>query len=67
MGKKTIKVKVKKKKLKIKRIILCLLVLVLLCFFINYLLEMPIKNIYIINNKILKDQEIINNARKKIR
>ena len=62
MGQKTIKVKVKKKKLKIKRIILCLLVLVLLCFFINYLLEMPIKNIYIINNKILKDQEIINNA-----
>lgn len=62
MGKKTIKVKVKKKKLKVKRIILCLLVLVLLCFFINYLLEMPIKNIYILNNKIIKDQEIINNA-----
>ncbi len=63
MGQKTIKVKVKKKKLKVKRIILCLLVIVFLCLSVNYLIKMPIKNIYILNNNILKDQEIINNAK----
>lgn len=56
-------VKIKKKRLKIKTIIMFLLIIVLivyLCFFIfSSLINTKIKNIYIIGNDILKDDDII--------
>ncbi len=50
-----------KKKNKIKILPFCLLVLfILIAFFlVTFLLKLPIKNIYILNNKILSDEEII--------
>ena len=54
--------KVKKKRI---RIIPCLIFLGLLCFLyfaIKYYLNIPIKNIFIYNNKLLSDQEIIDLA-----
>lgn len=60
MGKKAkVKVKVKRRKLKIKRIIFCLIFLSLLVFIFYLVLNMPIKNIYIIGNNIIPDKEII--------
>ncbi|MBQ7140112.1 MAG: FtsQ-type POTRA domain-containing protein [Bacilli bacterium] len=60
-------VKVKKKRLKIKTIIMFLLIIVLivyLFFFIfSGLINTKIKNIYIIGNDILKDDEIITLAK----
>ena len=61
--KKKIRVKVKKRKLKIKNILILILILVILYFSINYLLHIKIKNIYIINNKIVPDKEIISYAK----
>lgn len=59
MSKKKIKVRVKKRKLKIKRILFCLLSIILIVIGIYYLSNLPIKNIYIIGNKVLSDKEII--------
>jgi len=60
-------VKVKKKRLKIKTVIMFLLIIVLivyLCFFIfTSLINTKIKNIYIIGNNILKDDNIISLAK----
>lgn len=62
-NKKKIRVKVKKRRLKIKNILILLLILVMLYFGINYILHIKIKNIYIINNNIVPDKDIINNAK----
>ena len=61
-NKKKIRVKVKKRKLKIKNILILLLILIILYFGISYLLHIKIKNIYIINNSIVPDKEIIADA-----
>jgi len=57
--KKKIRVRVKKRKLKIKNILICIVFLIMLYFGINYIINIPIKNIYIKNNNILSDKEII--------
>lgn len=62
-NKKKIRVKVKKRKLKIKNILILLLLLILLYFGINYILHIKIKNIYIINNNIVPDKDIISYAK----
>lgn len=62
MSKKKIKVKVKKRKIKVKRIIICILIVVLLSLSFYYFSKLPIKNIYIIGNKLLSDKEIISIA-----
>lgn len=56
---KKIRVKVKKRKLKIKNIILFIISLLLIFNFIYYIFNIKIKNIYIINNNIVSDKEII--------
>lgn len=60
-------VKVKKKRLKIKTIIMFLLIIVLIVylffFILSGLINTKIKNIYIIGNDILKDDEIITLAK----
>ena len=61
-NKKKIRVKVKKRKLKIKNILILLLVLIMLYFAINYILHIKIQNIYIINNNIVSDKDIISYA-----
>lgn len=62
-NKKKIRVKVKKRKLKIKNILILLLLLILLYFGINYILHIKFKNIYIINNNIVPDKDIISYAK----
>lgn len=59
MAGKKIKVKVKKRKIRFKRIFIALLILALLYLGISYYLHLPVKNIYITGNEILKDKEII--------
>lgn len=59
MSKKKIKVKVKKRKLKIKRILICLLIIILIILLSYYISKLPIKNIYVVGNKIVLDKEII--------
>ena len=59
MAGKIIKVKVKKRKIRFKRIFIALLILALLYLGISYYLHLPVKNIYITGNEILKDKEII--------
>ena len=62
-NKKKIRVKVKKRKLKIKNILILLLLLLVLYLGINYILHIKIKNIYIINNNIVPDKDIISYAK----
>ena len=62
-NKKKIRVKVKKRKLKIRNILILLLLLISLYFSINYILHIKIKNIYIINNNIVPDKDIISYAK----
>lgn len=59
MSKKSIRVKVKKRKLKIKRILICILMMIIFVLLLYYILKLPIKNIYIIDNNVLSDKEII--------
>lgn len=59
MVKKKVKVKVKKRKIKFKKILLFLLTLTLIILIFLYIKKIPIKNIYIIGNNILKDKEIL--------
>lgn len=60
-------VKVKKKRLKIKTIIMFLIIIVLIVYIIffsfNSLINTRIKNIYIIGNDILKDDDVIELAK----
>lgn len=62
MSKKKIKVKVKKRKIKVKRIIIFMLVIALFCLSLYFISKLPIKNIYVIGNKIVSDKEIIDTA-----
>lgn len=62
MSKKKIKVKVKKRKIKLKKVIICLLIIIGLILLAYKIINLPIKNIYIIGNKILSDKEIIETA-----
>lgn len=55
----TIKVKVKKKRVNKKKIILALLLLIFLFLIVDYILHIPVKNIYVTGNIILSDKEII--------
>jgi len=55
--------KKKKYKLNLKRVIIVALIIYFMFFLINTILNMPIKNIYIYNNVILSDQEIIDIAK----
>ena len=59
---KKIRVKVKKRKLKIKNILILLMLVILICNTIYFVLHIRIKNIYILNNKIVSDKEIINES-----
>ena len=59
MTKKKVKVRVKKRKLKIGRIILCVLVLLVIGLSFHYIRKLPIKNIYIIGNEIVPENELL--------
>lgn len=59
MTTKKIKVKVKKKKLKIKNLLIFLLFIIVLIGIITHIIKLPIKNIYITGNNLVKDKEII--------
>lgn len=59
---KKIRVKVKKRKLKVKNILILLMLMILLFNIIYCILHIRIKNIYILNNKIVSDKEVINES-----
>lgn len=60
--KKQIQVKVKKRKLKVKRIILLFVIIAIIVLSIYFIKKIPIQNIYILNNTIISDKEIIETA-----
>lgn len=53
------KVKKKKRKIKYKSVLVAVFFIVIVIILIYYVLSLPVKNIYIEGNEILKDQEII--------
>lgn len=59
MTKKKVKVRVKKRKLNVKRIFCCLIVIFLFGIAFYFIKKLPIKNIYILDNDIIPDKEII--------
>lgn len=59
MSKKKIKVRVKKRKLNIKKILIVVVIITLLILTGYFIKTLPIKNIYIVGNQILSDNEII--------
>lgn len=60
---KKVRVKVKKRKLKIKKILLLILFMIILVNFIYCILNIKIQNIYIINNELISDKEIIKDSK----
>jgi len=60
---KKIRVKVKKRKIKIRNILILFIIILLVGNAMYLLLNIKIKNIYIINNNVVNDKEIINNAK----
>lgn len=60
---KKVRVKVKKRRLKIKNILIFLLAIVIISNSIYCILNIKIKNIYIINNKLVSDKEILNDSK----
>lgn len=60
MTKKKVKVKVKKRKLKLGRVLICLFILSIFGLGIYYIFKLPIKNIYVVGNKIIPEKEILN-------
>jgi len=54
--------KKKKVKLKVKNILICLLIFLIIGFIIYYILMLPINNIYVSGNKIIKESEILSLA-----
>lgn len=58
-----IRVNVKKKKINIKKLLIALIIVVVFSFTVYKILVNPITNIYIINNNIIKDNEIIKLAK----
>ena len=65
MTAKKVKVKVKKKKIKFKNILFTVLFLAFFILLFAYILNLPVKNIYISGNSILSDKEIISLSAKK--
>lgn len=59
MATKRVKIKVKKKKINSKKIIITIVFLLVIGFFVAYTLKLPVKNIYISGNKLVRDREII--------
>ena len=59
MTAKRVKIKVKKKKISYRKVVIALLVFLCLSLFAVYAVRMPVKNIYIIGNKILSDKKVI--------
>ena len=59
MSAKKIKVKVKKKKLKTKKLIITIIIFLILLLISIYCIKLPLKNIYITGNNIVKDKTII--------
>ena len=59
MAQKKVKVKVKKKKINKKRTLITLLTLILIVLIMAYIINIPVKNIYISGTTILNDKEII--------
>ena len=59
---KKIRVKVKKRKLKVKNLLLLILILILLGNFVYYVLNIKIKNIYVLNNELISDEKTIMGA-----
>ena len=59
MTTKKVKIKVKKKKLKVKNILIAFLIIALFSLFVAYILNLPVKNIYINGNNLVSDKEII--------
>lgn len=59
MAAKKVKVKVTKKRVNVKRIIIGLLVIIAILLVVAYIINRPIKNIYITGNNIVPDKEII--------
>ena len=55
--------KIKVRKIKYGRLLLVFTILFLFFYLMNYLINFPIKNIFIYNNTNLKDQEIIELAK----
>jgi cell division protein FtsQ len=51
-----------RRKLKIKNILIAFVILILFVNFIYIILELPIKNIYVIGNEILSDEVVMNEA-----
>lgn len=62
MSAKKVKVKVKKKKLKIKTLIIAIIILILILLIGFNILNLPVKNIYIVGNNIISDKTIIEKA-----
>ena len=54
--------KTKKRKIRYDRIIIFLIILIIIFSFFSYFFNLKITNIYILNNNILSDQEIIESA-----
>lgn len=59
MDKKRIKKNVKKRKISFKKIFRLLIIIILFVAVINHIINKPIKNIYITNNNILSDKEVL--------
>ena len=59
MTTKKVKVKVKKKKIKLKKILMFFSFILAILIVFTYIINIPIKNIYILGNNILIDKEII--------
>lgn len=57
--KKKVKIKVKKKKINYKRILIALFIIALIYLLVRYIVNLPVRNIYISGNDILSDKEII--------
>lgn len=63
MTTKKVKIKVKKKKLKVKNILIAFLIIALFSLLVAYILNLPLKNIYISGNNLVSDKEIIKLAK----
>ena len=63
MSKKRVKSKTKKRKLSFKKIFRLVVIIIALYLFIKYILNIPIKNIYITNNDNISDKEILSSSK----
>lgn len=63
MATKKIKVTVKTKRLNIAKIVTFICILLCIIFSVAYLLHLPVKNIYITGNNVIKDKDIIELAK----